>query len=99
MAPGLETEHREMTAELAEVVDIVAILSGLPIIAAVRKPGLMSGALCVLPSGSDLQGACALFDQAIPDAATEAAAIAQNMDGFDDAGFSRPVFSLFHDRV
>ena len=93
MTSGLETEHREVAAELTEIIDIGAVLARLPFIAAVLQAGLMAPAMTILPSGGDLQGRGALFDQAITDAATEAATVAQDVDGFDDAGFSGSVFT------
>jgi hypothetical protein len=93
MATGLETEYREVAAKLTEIIDIRAVLARLPLIAAVLQSGLMGSAMAILPSGADLQAGGALFNQTIADASAKAAAIAENMDGFDHAGFSGAVFA------
>ncbi len=82
-----------MAAKLAEIIDIGAILACLPIIATVLKAGLMGGALVIVPAGCDLEGAGTLFNQAIANTPAEAAAIAEDVNGFDDAGFTSTVFT------
>ena len=46
-----------MATELAEIINIAAIVARLPVIATVLQAGLMQCALFILPTGGDLQSA------------------------------------------
>jgi hypothetical protein len=53
----------------------------------------MLGTLVIVPAGCVLEGAGTLFNQTIANAPSEATAIAEDMNGFDDAGFTGSVFT------
>jgi hypothetical protein len=88
MTSWLKGQNRELLAELTKVCDVCAIDTGIPGISAVLQPGLVRALLLILPTHYDLQVIGAVFNEAFPNPTTEAAAVTQNMDGFDDAGFA-----------
>ena len=95
MATGLEGHYRQRCAEIAQLRDIFAVQSSLPVLATVAQASLAAvgrvmGTLFV-PFHEDFQRFLALAYQSIADPTTEAAPIRHQVEGFQHTGLAGTV--------
>ena len=97
VAAWFKGHHRQGSAEVAELGNVFAIQSSLPVLATVAQTGLspmrrVAGALFI-PFHEDLQRFLPLADQAITYPAAETAPIGHQVQGLKNAGLAGAIVS------
>src|SRR5690606_17530117 len=91
MAARVEGDRRQRRAELAQPGDAGAVQAPVPVLPRMPQAGLAAAFARFVPFGEDFQAVAAGPDQAVADAPAEAAAVGEQVDGFQQAGLARAV--------